>query len=117
MPGGKPDGIAVNAATGTIYVATITSSGPNLISVFNAATCNAARTTGCGQAPAVLKVGHSAGGNSALSLAVDQATNTIYATNVVTNTEPFRGDSVYVINGATCDAANTTGCGQTPADH
>jgi DNA-binding beta-propeller fold protein YncE len=115
VPGGKPDGIAVDAATGTIYVATITSSGPNLISVFNAATCNAAHTTGCGQAPAVLKVGHSAGGNSALSLAVDQATNTIYATNVVTNTEPFRGDSVYVINGATCDAANSTDCGQTPA--
>ena len=115
VPGGKPDGIAVDAATGTIYVATITSSGPNLISVFNAATCNAAHTTGCGQTPAVLKVGHSAGGNSALSLAVDQATNTIYATNVVTNTEPFRGDSVYVINGATCDAANSTGCGQTPA--
>jgi DNA-binding beta-propeller fold protein YncE len=115
VPGGKPDGIAVDAATGTIYVATITSSGPNLISVFNAATCNAAHTTGCGQTPAVLKVGHSAGGNSALSLAVDRATNTIYATNVVTNTEPFRGDSVYVINGATCDAANSTGCGQTPA--
>ena len=52
---------------------------------------------------------------SALSLAVDQATNTIYATNVVTNTAPFGGDSVYVINGATCDAATTTGCGQTPA--
>ena len=86
VPGGKPDGIAVDAATGTIYVATITSSGPNLISVFNAATCNAAHTTGCGQAPAVLKVGHSAGGNSALSLAVDQATNTIYATNLVTST-------------------------------
>jgi DNA-binding beta-propeller fold protein YncE len=113
VPGGKPDGIAVDAATGTIYVATITSSGPNLISVFNAATCNAAHTTGCGQTPAVLKVGHSAGGNSALSLAVDQATNTIYATNIDTST--FRGDSVYVINGATCDAANRTGCGQTPA--
>jgi DNA-binding beta-propeller fold protein YncE len=113
VPGGKPDGIAVDAATGTIYVATITSSGPNLISVFNAATCNAAHTTGCGQTPTVLKAGHSAGGNSALSLAVDQATNTIYATNLVTST--FLGDSVYVINGATCDAANSTGCGQTPA--
>ena len=117
VPGGKPDGIAVDAATGTIYVATITSSGPNLISVFNAATCNAAHTTGCGQTPAVLKVGHSAGGNSALSLAVDQATNTIYATNVVTNTEPFRGDSVYVINGATCDAANTHRLRPDPGSH
>jgi DNA-binding beta-propeller fold protein YncE len=116
VPGGHPDGITVDAATSTIYVATITSKGPNLVSVFNAATCNAASTAGCGQAP-VLKVGDSGGGpsNSALSLAVDQATNTIYATNVILNTVPFGGDSVSVINGATCDAANTTGCGQTPA--
>jgi DNA-binding beta-propeller fold protein YncE len=115
VPGGTPDDIAVDAATGTLYVATLTSSGPNLISVFNTATCNATHTTGCGQAPAVLKIGDSAGANSALSLTVNQATNTIYATNVVTNTAPFSGDSVYVINGATCDAATTTGCGQTPA--
>jgi DNA-binding beta-propeller fold protein YncE len=115
VPGGHPDDIAVDAATGTVYVATLTSSGPNLISVFNAATCNATHTTGCGQAPAVLKVGDSAGGSSALSLAVNQVTNTIYATNVVTNTVPFGGDSVYVINGATCDASKSTGCGQTPA--
>ena len=117
VPGGHPDGITVDAATSTIYVATLTSKGPNLVSVFNAATCNAASTAGCGQAPAVLKVGDSGGGpsNSALSLAVDQATNTVYATNVILNTVPFGGDSVYVINGATCDAANTTGCGQTPA--
>jgi YVTN family beta-propeller protein len=115
VPGGNPDGIALDTATGTLYVATPTGSGPNLISVFNAATCNATHTTGCGQTPAVLKVGDSAGGNSALSLAVNQATNTIYATNVITNTVPFGGDSVYVINGATCNAATTTGCGQTPA--
>jgi len=115
VPGGHPDGITVDTATSTIYVATITSKGPNLISVFNAATCNATRTTGCGQTPAMLKAGDSAGGNSALNLAVDQATNTVYATNVIFNTVPFGGDSVYVINGATCDAGTTTGCGQTPA--
>jgi len=28
---------------------------------------------------------------------------------------PFIGDSVYVIDGARCDASNTSGCGQTPA--
>jgi DNA-binding beta-propeller fold protein YncE len=117
VPGGNPDGIAVDAATGTIYVATLTSSGPNLISVFNANTCNATHTTGCSQSPAVLSIGDSGGAQfgSALSLAIDQATNTIYATNVITNTVPFGGDSVYVINGATCDAATTAGCGQTPA--
>jgi YVTN family beta-propeller protein len=117
VPGGNPDGIAVNAATGTIYVATLNSSGPNLISVFNAATCNATHTAGCSQTPAVLSIGDSGGAQfaSALTLAVDQATNTIYATNVVTNTVPFGGDSVYVINGATCEATTTTGCSQTPA--
>jgi DNA-binding beta-propeller fold protein YncE len=115
VPGGHPDALAVNTTTGTLYVATITAHGPNLISVFNAATCNATTTTGCGQAPAALKTGHSAGGNSSLSLAVNQATNTIYATNVITNTVPYGGNSVYVFNGATCNGTNHTGCGQTPA--
>jgi YVTN family beta-propeller protein len=115
VPGGHPDALAVNAATGTLYVATITAHGPNLISVFNAATCNATTTTGCSQAPAVLTAGHSADGNSSLSLAVNPATNTIYATNVITNTVPYGGSSVYVFNGATCNGTNHTGCGQAPA--
>jgi DNA-binding beta-propeller fold protein YncE len=117
VSGGNPDDIAVNTATGTIYVATLTSSGPNLISVFDAATCDASNTTGCGQVPAVLSIGDSGGAQfgSALSLSIDQATDTLYATNVVVDTGPYGGDSVYVINGATCDAANDTGCGQTPA--
>jgi DNA-binding beta-propeller fold protein YncE len=117
VPRGNPDGIAVNTATGTLYVATLTSSGPNLISVFNAATCGATNTTGCGQAPAVLSIGDSGGTRfgSTLTLAMDQATNTLYATNVVTDTAPFGGDSVYVINGATCNGTDHSGCGQTPA--
>jgi DNA-binding beta-propeller fold protein YncE len=115
VPGGDPDGIAVDTATGTIYVATLASSGPNLVSVFNGATCNATHVAGCGQRPAVLRIGHSADLNSSLSLAVDQATNTLYATNVITNTDPLASDSVYVINGATCDGLNTTGCSQIPA--
>jgi DNA-binding beta-propeller fold protein YncE len=115
VPGGHPDALAVNPATGTLYVATITAGGPNLISVFNAATCNATTATGCGQAPAMLRVGASAGGNSALSLAVNPVTNTLYATNVIENTVPFGGDSVYVFNGATCNGTDHTGCGQAPA--
>ena len=121
VPGGNPDSIAVDSATDTIYVATITSSGPDLVSVFNGATCNATDTGGCSQTPATLSVGNSgdAPGNSSLTLAVNQATNTLYAANVFNtgpfSPPPFLGNSVYVINGATCDAANTTGCGQTPA--
>jgi YVTN family beta-propeller protein len=119
VPAGNPHDITVNSATDTIYVATTTSSGPDLVSVFNGATCNATYTGGCNQTPATLAVGSSgdAPNNSSLNLAVNQATNTIYASNVFNfgGPPPYLGNRVYVINGATCDAKNTTGCGQTPA--
>jgi DNA-binding beta-propeller fold protein YncE len=114
VPGGNPFDIAVNPATDTVYVATITRSGPNILSVFNGATCNANTTLGCDQTPATLAVADSGGGNSELRIAVNKATNTVYATNIV-RSNPLVGDRVYVINGATCDAANTSGCNQTPA--
>ena len=116
VPAGNPDDIAINAATDTIYVATITSSGPNIVSVIDGATCNAGTTLGCHQTPATLAVGDSGGGHSSLNIAVNRATNTIFATNVVVPPSgPQIGDRVYVMNGAICNAANTTGCGQTPA--
>ena len=116
VPGGHPLDIAINPVTNTIYVTTITSSGPNQISVFNGATCDAANTAGCVQTPATVMFGDSGAGagGSVAYLAVDHVTNTVYATNVVFG-HPFVGDSVFVINGATCDAANTTGCSQAPA--
>ncbi len=115
VPGGNAVNVKVDAATDTIYVATITDSGPDLLSVFNGATCNATSTAGCDQTPATLEFGHSGRsvGGSDLGIAVNQQTNTIYATNVVWSLAD--ADSVYVIDGATCDAANTTGCDQTPA--
>ena len=115
VPGGNPNGIAINHVTDTLYVATLTSSGPDIVSVFNGATCNASQSPGCTQTPTVILVGDSGGSvGSELSLAVNQATNTIYATNLVLG-NPFVGNSVYMINGATCDATNTTGCGKSPA--
>jgi len=116
VPGGNPVDIAVNPVTDTIYVATITDSGPNLVSVFNGATCNATDAIGCDQTPASLQVGDSGGAfsASAMSIAVNKATNTLYATNVVL-ANPFVGNSVFVLNAATCDATDRTGCGQTPA--
>jgi DNA-binding beta-propeller fold protein YncE len=113
VPGGNPDGIAVDPVTDTVYVTTITSSGSNLISVFDGATCDAADTAGCGQTPVALQVGDSGGGDSDLSIAVNPQNNTLYVTNVVYSNQT--ADTVYVINGKTCDAADTTGCGQTPA--
>jgi DNA-binding beta-propeller fold protein YncE len=117
VPGGNAEAIAVDEATGTVYVGTITDSGPNLLSVFNGATCNAYDTTGCDQVPATLAFGDSGGafGNSLVNLAVNGATNTVYATNIADyNSGNWTGVSIYVVNGAICDASDTSGCDQTP---
>lgn len=112
VPGGNPDDIEVDTATDTVYVATLTAHGSDVLSVFNGSTCNATETSGCSQMPYTLKLGDS--GGFMLQLAIDQATNTIYATNLA-NVNDFTGYSVYVFNGASCDATNTAGCRQTPA--
>ncbi len=113
VPGGNPDDVAVNEATDTIYVATITTDGgPNLISVFNGATCNATNQSGCTQIPATVAIAADNGGQSSEELAVNPHNNTIYATNLETfQGPPYIGETVYVINGAECDAAVTSGCG------
>ena len=97
---GSPTAIAVNSATGTVYVGTATSAGSNVVSVFNGATCNASTTTGCSQAPALMTVG-ATDGCSFVAVAVNEASNTIYATNTEQCSVPFLGDKVYVYNGAT----------------
>ncbi len=115
VPDGRPVALAVNRRTDTIYAATITSSGgPNLISVFNGATCNATDHRGCGQTPATVPTGDDGGGNSTESVAVNPATNTVYATSD-TLVGPFFGQTVYVLDGTTCDATDGTGCGTDPA--
>jgi DNA-binding beta-propeller fold protein YncE len=114
VPRGNPDAIAVDPVTDTVYVVTITKRGRNRVSVFNGATCNAGDTTGCGQTPASVPTGAGNRGQATGSVAVDDATNTVYATNVTLG-NPFGGDRVYVIDGNECDATNRTGCRQTPA--
>jgi DNA-binding beta-propeller fold protein YncE len=115
VPGGHALAIAVNPVTDTLYVATVPASGPtgpgsrSTLSVFNGATCDATNTTGCGQAPHTVTVGF-----SALALAVNTRTDTIYVANFAHQHTPFAGNTVSVIDGATCDATNTTGCGNTP---
>jgi DNA-binding beta-propeller fold protein YncE len=115
VPGGNPAAIAVNPATDTLYVATDPPSGPagpgkpSTITVFNGATCNATNSSGCGQAPHTATVGF-----SALALAVNAATDTIYVANFAQKHQPFAGNTVSVIDGATCNATNTTGCANPP---
>ena len=81
--------------------------------VINGATCDAANTTGCGQTPATVTLAPNPPvGSNPFGIAVDQATDTIYTANIADGEHP---GTVSVINGATCNGQNTSGCGQTPA--
>jgi DNA-binding beta-propeller fold protein YncE len=102
--GGEPGGVAVDQATDTVYVANVQGS---TVSVIDGATCNATKQTGCSQPPATVTAG-----NGPYALAVDEPTDTVYVTNPGAGTG---GDTVSVINGATCNAVEQSGCNQSPA--
>ena len=98
-----PNWLGVDVATDTLYAA---NSGPSgngdTVSVFNGATCNAARSRGCGQVPRTVTVGS---GPSAL--AVNQATGAVYVAN-------NNDGTTSVIDGARCNARTAAGCGRKP---
>jgi DNA-binding beta-propeller fold protein YncE len=96
--GAAPGPPVLNPATRTLYVPLLQTTTADRIAVVNAATCNAETTSGCEQAPVTIKVGP---GTSVL--AVSAATDTIYAPSYASNT-------VAVINGATCNGTDHTGC-------
>jgi DNA-binding beta-propeller fold protein YncE len=77
---------------------------PNFLAEIDTTSCNGQVTTGCGQAPVSAALGADAQG-----LAISITTNTIYAANGGFSS-PTLGDTVSVVNGATCDAAVHTGC-------
>ena len=97
VPGG-PEFLAINPQTNTIYVAD-TSSGT--VSVIDGNVCNASDVSGCARAAATVSVGA-----GAFPIAVDPATNTVYA---------GVNNGVAVIDGQTCDASDVSGCGRAPA--
>jgi DNA-binding beta-propeller fold protein YncE len=103
-PGPGPP--ALDATTRTLYVPY--GAKANKVAVVNAATCNAQHTSRCGQTPAAVTVG-----NGTFALAVSQATDTVYAP--ATGAPAFNGHTVAVINGATCNATNHSGCGHLAA--
>ncbi len=105
VPGGNAVGVAVDVATNTVYVTTAPASGPNAVSVFNGATCDATQSSGCTQVPHSVTVGF-----GAAALAVDTLTDTVYVADFAN----FAGNTVSVIDGTTCNAANTTGCTNAP---
>jgi len=97
--GNFPNGIGLNPLNHTVYVA---NTSDNTVSVINGNTCNGTTPSGCAKKPATIPVGR-----SPLAVAVDPGTNTVFVNNI--------GDlTVSVINGATCNGTNTSGCGQVP---
>jgi YVTN family beta-propeller protein len=110
-----PKGVAVDETTDTVYVAD-SSSDPDgddlgalggsagvftgLVSVIDGATCGATSQSNC------KPVGNAAAGYEPQQVAVDEATNTVYATNY----SGISGADVSVIDGATCDATVHSGC-------
>lgn len=98
--GQDPIGVAVDEQTSTVYVANGES---NSVAVINAAACNASDTSGCASKPVLVNV---PGGPE--FLAIDPQTDTIYVADTGAGT-------VSVIDGSTCNAADTSGCSRAPA--
>jgi hypothetical protein len=97
---GPASGIAVDQATGTLYV---TSPDPSLVTVISTSTCSARDVSGCAGHLTVTR-----GGVDPLEPAGDQASHTLYLVDGGENT-------VSMINTIACNAARVTGCGQIPA--
>ena len=103
--GSGPVDVEVDQATDTVYVANWGNGAGTTVSVINGRTCNGQVTSGCDQVPAYVRVGIGPAG-----VFVDQATDTVYAATV----GPGGAEAVSVIDGATCNATMTSGCGNKP---
>ena len=91
---------AIDDATHTLYAA----DAGDTMAVINTATCNAHVTTGCAAKPPSIKIG-----TFPNVPAINPVTRTLYVTFGTT------ANKVAVVNTATCNATDTSGCGQTPA--
>ena len=120
------DFVAIDVRTNTVY-ATSTLIPPldapfvgDSVYVINGAHCDGSDASGCGRAPATVTLSEAPSNPFAIpsqqptpwGIAVDDATDTIYTANPANFAGP---GTVSVINGATCNGQNTSGCGQTPA--
>ncbi len=103
--GSKPTGVAIDPETHSLYV---TDSGGNTVSVINTSTCNAEVQAGCGGTPPEVTVG-----TQPFGITIDPVTDTVYVTNLGSNDD---GDTVSVINAATCNGEVQSGCGQSPPE-
>jgi DNA-binding beta-propeller fold protein YncE len=96
-----PSNPTLNPATHTLYLPQ-GKHHSDQVGVIDASTCNAQDHSGCGQTPAVIHVGP-----NTYWLGVSAPTNTVYAVSAGSN---FDGHTVWVVNGATCNATDHSGC-------
>ena len=85
----------MNPATHTVYAV---NEADSTVSALDATRCNATDSSGCARTSPAMAIGFDGG-----AVAVDVATNTVYASSQVANT-------VSVLNGARCNATHTSGC-------
>ncbi|HTA01565.1 MAG TPA: YncE family protein [Streptosporangiaceae bacterium] len=104
--GSNPVDVSLDQATDTVYVANWGNGTGTTVSVIDGRTCNGQVTSGCGQIPATVTIGTAPAG-----VVVDEPADTVYAATVA----PSGAEAVWVIDGATCNATTTSGCGQKPA--
>lgn len=104
--GTGPAGLIVDQPTDTIYAATVAPHGAEAVSVIDGAACNATTTLGCHRKPSSVPAG-TGSVNYNVAFAISQATRTLYVAN-------WAGDTLSMIDTATCNAATTSGCAQTP---
>ena len=101
MPHPQANVGGIDLATHTLYAADPFS---DKVAVIDTTACNAVNTSGCSAAPALITVGPNPGPPG-----LNPVTKTLY----VPDGPAF--NQVAVINAATCNATDTSGCGQTPA--
>ena len=104
--GTGPAGVVVDQSTDTVYAATVGAGGAESVAVIDGATCNASTTSGCGHRPESVPTG-TGSVNYNVAFAVDQATHTLYVAS-------WGGNTLSMIDTATCNGAVTSGCAETP---
>jgi len=104
--GNLPQSAVVDPGTDTVWV---TNFIDNTVSVIDGSKCNATKTSRCSPIATMINVGF-----GPLFIIFDGTTGSLYVANFLTATgNP--GNTITVLNGKTCNAKKTIGCGQAPA--
>jgi YVTN family beta-propeller protein len=101
--GRRPQDLAFDAGTRTLYVANFGEDEPGTVSVIDTRACNARVTSGCAKTPATL-----ASGRGPLAISVDPERHAVWV-----------GDTLHAtvsrLDGRTCNASRTDGCARAPS--